>query len=170
MPSGASSSGRYGEIWGDMGRYGEIYLLVLLHQLVDVVVLALLDLEDLHLGRCREMQGGVGRCREVWGGAGRRGQVWAGVGRCGQVWGGVGRCGEVWQVWQVWGSISTFRRSSRSSRSIFIFASYFFCSSFTMRSYSCSILVMFLSFSCLRLGIRVRVRDGSDEWLGCDHR
>ena len=32
-----------------MGRYGEMYLLVLLHQLVDVVVLALLDLEDLHL-------------------------------------------------------------------------------------------------------------------------
>ena len=38
-----------------------------LHQLVDVMVLALLDLEDLHLGRCREMQGDVGRCCEVWG-------------------------------------------------------------------------------------------------------
>ena len=62
--------GRYGEMWGGMGRCGAVWR---------------------DMGRYGEIWGGMGRCGEVWGDVGRYGEMWGGMGRCGEVW------GEVWR-------------------------------------------------------------------------
>ena len=66
---------RRGEIWGDLGRCGEICG---------------------DMARRGEICGDVGRCGEICGDMARRGETWGDVGRCGEMWGDVVRSAEMW--------------------------------------------------------------------------
>ena len=71
--------GRYGEIRGDMGRYGESAG----GEAADdgERVRGGVVEEEVPAGRYGEMRGDVGRCGEKRGEEGRRGEIWGGVGR-----------------------------------------------------------------------------------------
>ena len=128
---------RDGEMWGDVGRDGEVGSLYSAPRPRDMGRYGEMG-SSIHKkfpGRCRdrsahlpiqkasdheerggEMSGELGRCRDIWRDMGRYGEIWGSRQPTTQSGDAIGRCGEIWGGMRRYGGLSSPPQRARRCR------------------------------------------------------